>query len=91
MAIRSSKDVSIARKIAICWAIPGITGAFFVGIFALLLFGPEYFQMNDPEQAMPFWQNLLHPLLAGLFISGAVASNDVHCRFSTISINLCDY
>ena len=56
MAIRSSKDVSIARKIAICWAIPGITGAFFVGIFALLLFGPEYFQMNDPEQAMPLLQ-----------------------------------
>lgn len=75
MAIRSSKDVSIARKIAICWAIPGITGAFFVGIFALLLFGPEYFQMNDPEQAMPLLaKNLLHPLLAGLFISGAVAA-----------------
>tara|TARA_A100001011_G_scaffold329875_1_gene355391 strand:- start:533 stop:1468 length:936 start_codon:yes stop_codon:yes gene_type:complete len=75
MAIRSSKDVSIARKIAICWAIPGITGAFFVGICALLLFGPEYFQMNDPEQAMPLLaKKLLHPMLAGLFISGAVAA-----------------
>ena len=62
-------------KIAIIWAIPGITGAFFVGIFALLLFGPEYFQINDPEQAMPLLaKNLLHPLLAGLFISGAVAA-----------------
>ena len=75
MAIRSYEDVSIARKIAICWAIPGITGAFFVGICALLLFGPEYFQMNDPEQAMPLLaKKLLHPMLAGLFISGAVAA-----------------
>ena len=31
--------------------------------------------MNDPEQAMPLLaKNLLHPLLAGLFISGAVAA-----------------
>ena len=75
MAIRSSSEVSIARKIAICWAIPGITGAFFVGIVALLYFGPEYFQTTDPEQAMPILaSNLLHPIIAGLFISGAVAA-----------------
>ena len=75
MAIRSSSEVSIARKIAICWAIPGITGAFFVGIVALLYFGPEYFQTTDPEQAMPILaSNLLHPIVAGLFISGAVAA-----------------
>ena len=31
--------------------------------------------MNDPEQAMPLLaKDLLHPLLAGLFISGAVAA-----------------
>ena len=75
MAIRSSSEVSIARKIAICWAIPGITGAFFVGIVALLSFGPEYLQTTDPEQAMPILaSNLLHPIIAGLFISGAVAA-----------------
>ena len=75
MAIRSPKEVRIARKIAICWAVPGITGAFFVGIVALLYFGPEYFQIMDPEQAMPILaSNLLHPILAGLFISGAVAA-----------------
>jgi sodium/proline symporter len=75
MAISSPSEVSIARKIAICWAIPGITGAFFVGISALLYFGPEYFQTADPEQAMPILaSNLLHPIIAGLFISGAVAA-----------------
>lgn len=75
MAIRNSKEVRIARKIAIAWALPGITGAFMVGIVALLYFGPEYFQTVDPEQSMPKLANeLLHPILAGLFISGAVAA-----------------
>lgn len=75
MAIRSPKEVAIARKIAICWAIPGIFGAFFVGVVALMYFGPEYFQTIDPEQAMPILASkLLHPILAGLFISGAVAA-----------------
>lgn len=75
MAIRNPSEIKTARKIAICWAVPGITGAFFVGIVALLYFGPEYFQTMDPEQAMPILaSNLLHPILAGLFISGAVAA-----------------
>ena len=75
MAIRSSKDVPVARKIAIAWAIPGITGAFLVGIVALVYFGPAHFQTADPEQSMPLLaSSLLHPVLAGLFISGAVAA-----------------
>ncbi len=75
MAIRSSKDVKVARKIAILWAIPGITGAFFVGIVALMYFGKFQFQSIDPEQAMPMLaSHLLHPIIAGLFISGAVAA-----------------
>ncbi|MBL52073.1 MAG: sodium:proline symporter [Candidatus Marinimicrobia bacterium] len=75
MAIRSSKEIKIARNIAIAWALPGVTGAFLVGIVALLYFGPEYFQTVDPEQSMPLLASqLLHPILAGLFISGAVAA-----------------
>tara|TARA_Y100000590_G_C15741441_1_gene1020402 strand:+ start:1927 stop:3387 length:1461 start_codon:yes stop_codon:yes gene_type:complete len=75
MAIRSSKEVRVARIIAIAWALPGITGAFLVGITALIYFGPEYFQNVDPEQSMPLLASkLLHPILAGLFISGAVAA-----------------
>ena len=75
MAIRSSEEVTLARKIAIGWAIPGITGAFFVGIVAMMYFGPAYFQTVDPEQSMPILASeLLHPVIAGLFISGAVAA-----------------
>ena len=32
MSIRSADDIKTARKIAIAWAIPGITGAFFIDI-----------------------------------------------------------
>ncbi len=75
MAINSSKNIKVARKIAIIWAIPGISGAFLVGIVALLHFGPEFFQSVDPEQSMPLLAtDLLHPVLAGMFISGAVAA-----------------
>ncbi len=75
MAIRKSEEVKIARKIAIAWAIPGITGAFLIGLVALVYFGPEYFQNIDIEQAMPrLASELLHPIFAGLFISGAVAA-----------------
>ncbi len=75
MAIRSAKDIAIARKFAILWAIPGVIGAFLVGIVAMLYFGPSYFQNIDPEKAMPLLATaLLNPVLAGLFISGAVAA-----------------
>jgi len=75
LAIRNPKEVRIARKIAIIWALPGITGSFLIGIVSLMYFGPEFFQNVDPEQSMPLLaSNLLHPILAGLFISGAVAA-----------------
>ena len=46
-----------------------------VGIISLSYFGPDYFQINDPEKSMPLLATaLLHPVLAGLFISGAVAA-----------------
>ncbi len=75
MAIRSAKEIRIARKIAIAWAIPGISGAFFIGAISLAYFGQEQLQHIDPEQAMPMLASqLLHPIVAGLFISGAVAA-----------------
>ena len=75
MAINSSRSIKKAKIIAVLWAIPGITGAFFIGIVSLMHFGPEYFYINDPEQAMPLLAiELLHPVIAGIFISGAVAA-----------------
>ena len=75
MAIRDVKDIKIARNIAIAWAIPGVFGAFMIGIISLSYFGPDYFQVNDPEKSMPLLATaLLHPVLAGLFIAGAVSA-----------------
>ena len=75
MAIRDAKDINVARSIAIAWAIPAVFGAFMIGIISLSYFGPDYFQVNDPEKSMPLLAAaLLHPVLAGLFISGAVAA-----------------
>ena len=75
MAIRDPKDIKKPKLIAILWALPGITGAFMIGLVALNYFGPEFFNINDVEQAMPLLATeLLPPILAGLLISGAVAA-----------------
>ena len=75
MAIRNPNEVKKARNIAILWALPGITGAFLIGLVALNYFGPEYFNYFDVEQAMPLLAvELLPPVFAGLLISGAVAA-----------------
>ena len=75
MAIKNPSDIKKARTIAILWALPGITGAFLIGLVALSYFGPEYFTHIDVEQAMPLLaQDLLPAIVAGLFISGAVAA-----------------
>ena len=75
MAINDVKNVKIARNIAIAWTIPGVFGAFMIGIISLAYFGQTTFLTNDPEKSMPLLAKaLLHPILAGLFISGAVAA-----------------
>ncbi len=75
MAINDVENVKIARNIAIAWTIPGVFGAFMIGIISLAHFGPEFFLINDPEKSMPLLATaILHPILAGLFISGAVAA-----------------
>ena len=75
MAIDKPENIKIARKIAIFWAIPSIVGAFSIGLFSIIYFSPDFFLNNDPEQAMPLLaKSLLHPFIAGLFISGAVAA-----------------
>ena len=75
MAIKSVKDVKKAKWIAALWAIPGISGAFMIGIVALGYFGEEFFVGKDAEIAMPLLaQTLLPAWIAGLLISGAVAA-----------------
>ena len=72
MAISSVKDV---KWIATMWAIPGISGAFLIGVVGMGYFGEDFFVGKDPEIIMPLLaQTLLPGWLAGLLISGAVAA-----------------
>ena len=75
MAIKSVSDIKKAKWIAAFWAIPGISGAFMVGIIAVGYFGEDFFIGKDTEIAMPLLaQTLLPAWIAGLLISGAVAA-----------------
>ena len=80
MAIRSSNDVVIARRIAILWAIPGIFGAFCIGILSMNYFGTDYFLTNDPEKGgisekelIENWQNMKK--ICGIKIIGLMTIN----------------
>ena len=75
MAIRSVKEVKQARIIAALWAIPGISGAFLIGVVGMGYFGEDFFIGKDVESVMPMLAEALLPAwLAGLLISGAVAA-----------------
>ena len=75
MGIRSVEEVKKARIIAALWAIPGISGAFLIGVVGMGYFGEDFFIGKDVENVMPMLAEALLPAwLAGLLISGAVAA-----------------
>ena len=86
MAIDKASNIKISRRIAISWAVPAFFGSMFIGLtgyFLLQAGGMSYdgqvltgvASLSDPEKLMPIMaQNLLHPWIAGIFISGAIAA-----------------
>ncbi len=86
MAIDKPENIKISRRIAISWAIPAFFGSLFIGLtgYYLLQAGSMSYDgkiltavssLSDPEKLMPIMaQNLLHPWIAGVFISGAIAA-----------------
>jgi len=86
MAIDKVENIKISRRIAISWAVPAFFGSLFIGLtgYVLLNAGVLSFEgvvlnsvaaLSDPEKLMPIMaQNLLHPWVAGIFISGAIAA-----------------
>ncbi|MBC8193660.1 MAG: sodium/proline symporter [Candidatus Marinimicrobia bacterium] len=86
MAIDKASNIKISRRIAISWAVPAFFGSMFIGLtgyFLLQASGMSYdgqvltgvASLSDPEKLMPIMaQNLLHPWIAGIFISGAIAA-----------------
>lgn len=86
MAIRSLKDVAVARKIGMSWMIVTVIGAVMVGYL-----GVAYVQQNgladnltDPEAIFILLsQVLFHPLIAGFLLAAILAA-----IMSTISSQL---
>ena len=86
MAIDKASNIKISRRIAISWAVPAFFGSMFIGLtgfFLLQAGGLSYdgqvltgvASLSDPEKLMPIMaQYLLHPWIAGIFISGAIAA-----------------
>jgi sodium/proline symporter len=86
MAIDKVENIKISRRIAISWAVPAFFGSMFIGLtgYFLLTAGTLIYEgqllqsvaaLPDPEKLMPIMaQNLLHPWVAGIFISGAIAA-----------------
>ncbi len=86
MAIDKASNIKISRRIAISWAVPAFFGSMLIGLtgfFLLQAGGMSYdgqvltgvASLSDPEILMPIMaQNLLHPWIAGVFISGAIAA-----------------
>jgi len=86
MAIDRVENIKISRRIAISWAIPAFFGSMVIGMcgYFLLQSGTLVFEgqllhgvsaLADSEKIMPILaHNLLHPWVAGIFISGAIAA-----------------
>lgn len=86
MAIDKIENIRTSRRIAIAWAVPAFFGSMFIGLIGaklvttgILNYNGEFIhslaQIPDPEKLMPVMaKSLLHPWIAGVFISGAIAA-----------------
>jgi SSS family solute:Na+ symporter len=84
MAIRSVKDIKIARRIGMSWMLVSITGALATGLFGLAYVSKYSASISDPETIFIFLSQLLfHPLISG-FLLGAILA----AIMSTISSQL---
>ncbi len=73
MAINSTGNIKVSRRIAFVWAVPAFTGAVLIGLVGLSYY--EQGAFDDVEQVMPRLANDLLPAwLAGIFVSGAIAA-----------------
>ena len=84
MAIRSVKDIPLARNIGMGWMIVSIIGAVATG-FAGIAYASKFgLEVNDPETIFIILSQLLfHPLIAGFLLAAILAA-----IMSTISSQL---
>ncbi|MCP3428647.1 sodium/proline symporter PutP [Opacimonas viscosa] len=84
MAIRSVKDMPIARKVGMSWMILALVGALSTGLFGMAYVAANPMTLADPETIfVVLSQVLFHPLIAGFLLAAILAA-----IMSTISSQL---
>ena len=84
MAIRSIKDVPVARKIGLSWMIVSLIGALSTGLLGAALVSTKNLPIDDPETIFIFLSQLLfNPLIGGFLLAAILAA-----IMSTISSQL---
>ena len=84
MAIRSVKDIKVARRIGISWMIVTVIGALATGLLGLAYVTSSGQSLDDPETIFIFLsQVLFHPLIGGFLLAAILAA-----IMSTISSQL---
>ncbi|MEP2653529.1 MAG: sodium/proline symporter PutP [Paraglaciecola sp.] len=84
MAIRSVKDVKVARRIGISWMLVSIIGALATGLMGLAYVTANNGTLTDPETIFIYLSQLLFNPLIGGFLLGAILA----AIMSTISSQL---
>jgi len=84
MAIRSLKEMKIARRIGMTWMLVALFGAMATGFFGLAYATKNGIQLDDPETIFIVLSQLLfHPLIGGFLLAAILAA-----IMSTISSQL---
>ncbi len=75
MAIRSVKDVKVARRIGMSWMIVSIVGAMATGFFGIAYMAKHNMLLQDAETIfIVLSQVLFHPLIAGFLLAAILAA-----------------
>lgn len=84
MAIRSVKDVPVARRIGMSWMIFSIVGATLTGLYGLAYISQQTNVSIDPETVFIYLSQILfHPLIGGFLLAAILSA-----VMSTISSQL---
>ncbi|MGP1485574.1 MAG: sodium/proline symporter PutP [Campylobacter sp.] len=84
MAIRSSKELTRARRIGISWMAIGLIGAMMSGLIGFVYYSQNGEILSDPEKVfLQLGETLFHPFFVGIIISAVLSA-----IMSTISSQL---
>lgn len=84
MAIRSVKDIKVARRIGMNWMLVTIVGAVMTGFVGIAFVAKTEMSLSDPETIfIVFSQFLFHPFISGFLLAAILAA-----IMSTISSQL---